>query len=83
MSNNQEIKAGQRWFALTKENGKGTQHQVLMIEKDEDSEDDNLPEEPVIYTWSDSTEESGIAWRGPESEFRKIFKFIGFNNKNK
>jgi len=82
MSNNQEIKRGQRWFALTKENGKGTQHQILMIEEDEEI-DDNLPEEPVIYTWSDSTDESGMTWRGLESDFRKIFKFIGFNNKNK
>lgn len=81
---NQEIKRGQRWFATTKDNGKGTQHQVLFIEKDEDVNEGNLPEEPIIYTWSDPSNDEttgGMTWRGPESEFRKIFKFIGFNKK--
>ena len=83
MSNNQEIKVGQRWFALTKENKKGAKHQVLLIETDEDVDNYNLTDEPIIYTWSDLTDdENGITRCGPESEFRKIFKFIGFTKNN-
>jgi hypothetical protein len=79
MSNPEEITTKTRWFALTKENGKGVQHQVVMIEKDEE-EGDTLTE-PVIYTWSDPTENGGHTWVGPESQFRKLFKFIGFGKK--
>jgi hypothetical protein len=77
MSNNQEIKAGQKYFALTSENGKGIQHVVTLV----DEEDEGVPTEPRIYTWSDPTERGGFTWAGPLSQFKKLFKLIGFNKK--
>ncbi len=75
---NEELKVGMQFFALTKENLKGSKHQIVLVDSDEGGD---VLDEPTIYTWSLWTEEPRMTWVGKESEFRKIFKYIGWEKK--
>lgn len=79
-----KIKLNSRWFALTAENHKGVEHTVVSVSHEEE-EGDTLTEREIT-TWSshnDEKHQDGRTWVGSESEFLKLFKFIGFDNKKK
>lgn len=86
---NDKIRLGSNWFALTKENGKGIRHQIVAIEKDEDADISTIPqittfslvEDGALEEKDESKIKNGYTWHGPEDEFLKLFKFIGFSNK--
>jgi hypothetical protein len=69
-----------RFFALKDEDGKGVQHQIILIEGGE--EEGGVLTETMITTWSDPVEKAGgHTWYGTIEEFRKRFKYIGFTKK--
>jgi len=73
-----------RFFALKDEDGKGVQHQIVLIEEEESEGGAATIDEPIITTWSDPMEkEGGRTWRGRYSEFIKRFKYIGFKKGGK
>ncbi len=80
----ERIKLNSRWFALTKDNHKGVEHTVMQVSSEE--EDGDVLTEREIITWSninDSTHGDGMTCIYPESEFLRLFKFIGFNKPDK
>lgn len=79
IKNHQKFKS--RFFALKDEDGKGVQHQIILIEEEESDGGAATIEEPIITTWSDPVENDkigGHSWRGRLGEFKKRFKYIGF-----
>lgn len=79
---NDKIKLNSRWFALTTENHKGVEHTVMQVSSEE--EEGGVLTEREIITWSNFNDEKfgdGRTFCGPESQFLKLFKFIGFEKK--
>ena len=72
-----------RFFALKPEDGKGIQHQIVLIEEEESEGGNATIDEPIITTWSDPVENAGgHTWVGRLSEFEQRFKYIGFKKKD-
>ena len=79
---NDKLKLNSRWFALTADNHKGVEHTVMQISGEE--EEGGVLTEREIITYSNVNHEpdkAGVTWKGSESEFYKLFKFIGFEKK--
>jgi hypothetical protein len=79
---NDKIKLNSRWFALTADNHKGVEHTVMQVSSEE--EEGGVLTEREIITWSnlnDTAHGDGRTWKGSESQFLKLFKFIGFEKK--
>ncbi len=77
---NEKIKLNSRWFALTADNHKGVEHTVVSVESE--PEEGGVMTEREITTWSKvdcDKFKDGRVWVGPESQFVKLFKFIGFS----